>query len=374
MALRELRRWRPDLPLWFSRGACQVRVIAGMMKKVGLLHKENDDQIAFAYELYIATTEASRRNEARKDGKATHSTTNRSGPSNEDATGKQGVPSPSSTGSKKESTSLRKAKQLCVRFKETLSQANVKVHFVEAWETVSSIGVFRSPSLPETTTGMGHVCVFWHALALDECRVKFMPEYASDGLGASGIGDVKEVWFAGTHSDIGGGNTENMELDKFGPALRWMIYESIQHGLKTKAYSPKVQFTPDIKSEEIIRKIRQPQGSFHRPLESFAVFDTGSSSRLEAKSEQGPWATISRPTPSLTWPWRPLESLPLRRLSYNNEDGTTYYLNSGQSRLIQESQRIHRSVFDAINRRVDTYPGRVSLDAMTGWPTTRRKL
>ncbi|KAL0960404.1 hypothetical protein HGRIS_005444 [Hohenbuehelia grisea] len=221
----------------FSRGAYQVRVIAGMMKKVGLLHKENNDQIAFAYELYIGTTEASRRNEARKDGKATHSTTkkaSRPGPSNEDATGKQGVPSPSSTGSKKESTSLRKAKQLCVRFKETLSQANVKVHFVGAWETVSSIGVFRSPSLPETTTGMGHVCVFWHALALDECCVKFMPEYASGGLGASGIGDVKEVWFAGTHSDIGGGNTENMELDKFGPARRWMIYESILIHISTR--------------------------------------------------------------------------------------------------------------------------------------------
>jgi uncharacterized protein (DUF2235 family) len=83
-------------------------------------------------------------------------------------------------------------------------------------DTVSSIGFFRGRSLPETTTGMHHVCVFRHALALDECRVKFLPEYVNGGLGP-GVSDenegpeyvkgrlgpdVKEVWFAGSHSDM----------------------------------------------------------------------------------------------------------------------------------------------------------------------------
>ena len=73
-------------------------------------------------------------------------------------------------------------------------------------DTVSSIGVARAPSLPETTTGMGHVCVFRQALALDERRVKFLPEYANGGTGPpSGKdvrNDVREVWFAGSHSDM----------------------------------------------------------------------------------------------------------------------------------------------------------------------------
>jgi uncharacterized protein (DUF2235 family) len=81
-------------------------------------------------------------------------------------------------------------------------------------DTVSSIGFFRGRSLPETTTGMHHVCVFRHALALDELRVKFLPEYVNGGLGpaVSDEGpdfvkgrpgsDVKEVWFAGSHSDM----------------------------------------------------------------------------------------------------------------------------------------------------------------------------
>ena len=69
--------------------------------------------------------------------------------------------------------------------------------------------------LPETASGMLHVCAFRHALALDELRVKFLPEYAFGGLGPEqGIklarqkgtegreGDIKEVWFVGSHSDV----------------------------------------------------------------------------------------------------------------------------------------------------------------------------
>jgi len=35
--------------------------------------------------------------------------------------------------------------------------------------------------LPGTVDGMKHVCYFRHALALDEQRVKFLPEYAYGG-------------------------------------------------------------------------------------------------------------------------------------------------------------------------------------------------
>src|SRR6188768_644951 len=115
-------------------------------------------------------------------------------------------------------------------------------------DTVSSIGVVRGTHmLPGTIDGMKHVCYFRHALALDERRVKFLPEYAyggktthgknattdapsavklpdkehppSDNIPVSpikkkagGIPKAKkkdivkhehtlEVWFAGTHSD-----------------------------------------------------------------------------------------------------------------------------------------------------------------------------
>ncbi|KAF8957462.1 hypothetical protein BDZ97DRAFT_1846327 [Flammula alnicola] len=176
----------------FSRGAYQVRVIAGMIEKVGLLHKRNNEQIPFAYKLYTKTTETEKR------------------------------------------VVLKEQDELCERFKHTLSRPNVNVHFVGAWDTVSAVGVLKGRSFPETTTGIKHVCAFRHALALDELRVKFLPEYVNGGEGPEfgARGNVKEVWFAGSHSDVGGGNIPNLGLDHFGPSLRWMSYEAIRYGLR----------------------------------------------------------------------------------------------------------------------------------------------
>ncbi|KAL0948761.1 hypothetical protein HGRIS_008892 [Hohenbuehelia grisea] len=158
----------------FSRGAYQVRIIAGMIDKVGLLHKGNNDQIPFAFELYISLAPDSN----------------------------PADPSPPSSADQSQL-------MLCNVFKRALSHENVKVHFVGAWDTVSSVGLAREISLPETTTGMDHVCAFRHALALDERRVKFLPEYANGGDGPKPAqredtdwSGVKEVWFAGSHSDM----------------------------------------------------------------------------------------------------------------------------------------------------------------------------
>lgn len=66
----------------------------------------------------------------------------------------------------------------------------------------------RGRILPETAAGMHFVCAFRHALALDELRIKFLPEYAHGGHGPScacedrSKGNIKEVWFAGSHSDM----------------------------------------------------------------------------------------------------------------------------------------------------------------------------
>ncbi|KIP01126.1 hypothetical protein PHLGIDRAFT_58387, partial [Phlebiopsis gigantea 11061_1 CR5-6] len=169
----------------FSRGAYQVRIIAGMIEVVGLLRKGNNNQIALYVSYY---------------------------------------------------TDLDDTEKLCRQFKKTLCHKDVRVHFVGVWDTVSSIGATRGPSFPETTTGMLHVCVFRHALALHELRVKFLPEYANGGSGPLPGGNVKEVWFAGSHSDIGGGNSVNINLELFGPPLRWMLYEALEHGLRVEPY------------------------------------------------------------------------------------------------------------------------------------------
>lgn len=93
---------------------------------------------------------------------------------------------------------------------------------------MSSVGILRDKTLPNTAEGMHHVCFFRHALALDERRVKFLPEYTYGGRASKeesyserftssvqhaedSIPHTKEVWFAGTHSDM------------------WVEYTSVTH-------------------------------------------------------------------------------------------------------------------------------------------------
>ncbi|KAF7441271.1 hypothetical protein PC9H_001620 [Pleurotus ostreatus] len=236
----------------FSRGAYQVRTIAAMIEKVGLIHKGNEEQIPFAYELYAGQTA--------QDPDA-------------------------------------------ISFKQTFSRKDVKVHFIGAWDTVSSIGVVRDKSLPGTDAVEKTCCYFRHALALDERRVKFLPEYSHGGATfAEQPADqepidvdrepinprVKEVWFPGTHSDI---------LDRGHAALLWMSYEANTAGLKTHP------------------------------------------SRVDWK-----WENLSEVHESLTAVWLPMEYLPVKRLSYKSATSTVWKPHAGQGRIIKPGQKIHASV------------------------------
>ncbi len=75
-------------------------------------------------------------------------------------------------------------------------------------DTVSSVGFFRNKYYPGAERAE-NICFFRQALALDERRVKFLPEYVvakeeffSPSEFASGQPRCKEVWFRGSHSDM----------------------------------------------------------------------------------------------------------------------------------------------------------------------------
>ncbi|KAG2144048.1 hypothetical protein BD769DRAFT_1347915, partial [Suillus cothurnatus] len=138
----------------FSRGAYQVRALAGMIHEVGLITPGNKEQIPYAFEYYSALN----------SGKS-------------------------------------KDRDLADQFKRTFSMS-VKIHFIGVWDTMSSVGINRTKILPSSDT-CDHVRYFHQALALDERRVKFLPEYACRGMSdrqQSQFERIKEVWFAGDHS------------------------------------------------------------------------------------------------------------------------------------------------------------------------------
>ncbi|KAH9070704.1 hypothetical protein EDB83DRAFT_2221677 [Lactarius deliciosus] len=185
----------------FSRGAYTARALAGMLHKVGLLSRDNIEQIPFAYELYKSDD-----NDA-----------------------------------------------LAQEFKMAFSR-EVPIEFVGVWDTVASVGFIISETLPFTYVNTT-IRVFRQALSLDEHRAKFLPNLycysvpnkpVKKDLGgddklkpAQGTvpgrkdeiyeTDAKEVWFAGCHTDVGGGSTPDSTKHSLANIpLRWMIQEVIR--------------------------------------------------------------------------------------------------------------------------------------------------
>jgi hypothetical protein len=112
------------------------------------------------------------------------------------------------------------------------------VDFLGLWDTVKAYGWLAPKSFPALRHNPS-VRMVRHATALDERRALFK---------MTGWGDrephVKEVWFAGDHSDVGGGHTDgNSPLAD--ASLRWMLGEATQHGLRLNPDK-----APDVRQNE----------------------------------------------------------------------------------------------------------------------------
>jgi uncharacterized protein (DUF2235 family) len=116
------------------------------------------------------------------------------------------------------------------RFKYTFSRPCI-VHFVGVWDTVSSVGwVYNAVRFPFTNAGKNpEMKIIRHAISIDERRAFFRQNLFGDPHDSTQ--DVKEVWFAGVHSDVGGSYAEaESQLSKV--ALRWMLCEAEGAGLR----------------------------------------------------------------------------------------------------------------------------------------------
>jgi uncharacterized protein (DUF2235 family) len=104
------------------------------------------------------------------------------------------------------------------------------------WDTVSSIGWINNVLKIPYTANNADIEIGRHAIAIDERRGFYRPNlWRPDKTPArSGPKDLKQVWFAGFHSDIGGGYPETESgLAKI--TLRWMLREAEAAGLLVDA-------------------------------------------------------------------------------------------------------------------------------------------
>jgi uncharacterized protein (DUF2235 family) len=129
-----------------------------------------------------------------------------------------------------------------------LGDAPIPVYLVGAWDTVGSVGVpLRSapqafkPSHHRTLELPPNVTHGRHALALHELREKFPPDPL---IKSKEEQSLVQVWFAGAHSDVGGGYETSTLSDH---SLLWMAGEAAQLGLSVD-YG-RLRIAPDVTSE-----------------------------------------------------------------------------------------------------------------------------
>jgi uncharacterized protein (DUF2235 family) len=115
----------------------------------------------------------------------------------------------------------------------------IPVRFVGVWDTVGSLGIpdyfgllnavfdLRDNNFHDTRLGR-NVRTARHALAMDEMRESFQPTLWTDVPEGA---DVKQQWFPGVHSDVGGGYQQCGLSDG---ALQWMLEEAKAAGLQVR--------------------------------------------------------------------------------------------------------------------------------------------
>jgi uncharacterized protein (DUF2235 family) len=126
--------------------------------------------------------------------------------------------------------------QLAKDFQETFCRAVCKPWFVGVWDTVSSVGWIENQLRLPFTANNPDIAIGRHAIALDERRAFFRTNLwrpqapPADG----GPKDLKQVWFAGVHCDVGGGYPEAESAASKIP-LQWMLREAVAAGLLVDA-------------------------------------------------------------------------------------------------------------------------------------------
>jgi len=180
----------------FSRGSYTVRALTGFINNCGILKRPDAALIQQAFKHY------------KRSGKAY---------------------SPSGAKS--------------VAFRKEHSHKSREIKFIGVWDTVGAMGIPISflglfddkDEFYDTKIGR-NVAIARHALAIDEHRKDFIPTLwqPNDYM------DLKQVWFSGAHSNIGG----SYKPDKDGTllsdiALSWMCNEAAKAGLAIEPHLKK---------------------------------------------------------------------------------------------------------------------------------------
>ncbi|MEU0009302.1 DUF2235 domain-containing protein [Streptomyces sp. NPDC006314] len=218
--------YEPDDELFlfgFSRGAFTARSLAGLLRNCGILRRDHADRIPDAWALYRDRIE-------QPNGSA------------------------------------------ATLFRRSYAR-ETEIHFIGVWDTVGALGI-PAPDAPWFQPAANRFNRRWafhntelsrwvrgafHALAIDEQRSAFRPALWHQQPGAAERGqELKQVWFAGVHCDVGGGYKETGLSDI---TLLWMVGQASRFGLQFDVDALSEAGPSEMKPDESIDFRVRPDGA-----------------------------------------------------------------------------------------------------------------
>lgn len=172
----------------FSRGAYTARSLAGLIRKCGIIKENNIDLVGEAYKIYRDT---------------------QCGPNDD------------------------KPKN----FRAAKSHEVGSIKFIGVWDTVGALGIplnmfqwYNKKKYAFYDTRLSSIIEnAYHALAIDERRSNFPPCLWERSENTTSVNQkLEQRWFAGVHSNVGGGYPDSSLSDI---ALRWLFTKAEETGL-----------------------------------------------------------------------------------------------------------------------------------------------
>jgi uncharacterized protein (DUF2235 family) len=203
----------------FSRGSYTARALAGVLHMYGLLCPGNEGLIQYIIQMF-----------AKKTRKA---------------------------------AGMTETLDVAQLFKATFSR-DCPIYFEGLWDTVSSVGWITDPVVIPFSARNPSMHIGRHAVSIHERRCYYQQNLWGDPFEGQ---DIRQVWFSGVHSDVGGSYPE-AECGLSKVTLEWMLQEATAAGLKVnyeraaivlgKAPRPET-WTPDY-------VLPDPNAQIHRSL------------------------------------------------------------------------------------------------------------
>ncbi|KKZ65822.1 hypothetical protein EMCG_01207 [[Emmonsia] crescens] len=341
-----MRRYKPGAKIYlfgFSRGAYTARFLSEMLDFIGLPNTDNEELIPLVWKAFWTFRFGSEKHHRKQ---------------------------------------YLDAAMFVRACRETLCNPVARTHFLGLFDTVNSVAELRGEC-----EGVPTARIIRHAVSIDERRLKFQPVLIEPRVGNQGNWrlekrskvngnnskndksnnisnrkeeaeedsgddddddlalDLEEIYFAGDHSDVGGGH-EHTPTDAW-PAsqvpLTWMVNEAMKAGLTFER-----------------NKLMCELGS--------ETFDTPGRTEYTDNilKEAGTYSTLhdsldfdDSKNKALTFFWRVLEILPFKRL-HSQSDGSQKLsrrpVRGGIARAIPSNPRVHGSVVYRLRARSDYRP------------------